>query len=270
MDAPGVRRAINMRATGDPERPVAIALAERFRERWPVSEALAIGCGTGELERFAVAELGVVSQFHGIDIAPGAIEIARARAESAGLTARLSYEVADAAAAMRAALASGREYDLIVFNFVLHHLENLESVLDLTLRLLRRDPPGLVFLDEYVGPARHEWTEEELGFASGLFARVPRAMRRTERVWPPLAIEDESEMIRSSEIESLVAERFEILERRPYFGNILHPLVCAIRPECLATPEVRSILEQAVQLEDYLANRGLLRSHFVAMLCTAP
>jgi hypothetical protein len=114
-------------------------------------------------------------------------------------------------------------------------------------------------VDEYIGPSRDEWTAEDLGFAAGLFAHVPIEHRRTPAVWPPIAIEDPTEMIRSSAIESVLRERFEVLDYQPYYGNVLLPLVSAIRGSSLEHPEVASILREAIELEADLADRDLLR-----------
>lgn len=269
LDAPGVRAAINRRATGDPNLPVAIALARSFRERWPLPLGLSVGCGTGELELAATLALGVVERMDAIDVAEGAIAEARARSTAAGASDRIRFEVAEAESFLERAFEAGHRYDLVVFHFVLHHLARIERVLELARAVLRPDPPGLVYIDEYVGPSRHEWSEEELGFAAGLFRRVTPEDRRTPHVWPPLAVDDESEMLRSSELDGLLRSRFRLLERRPYLGNILHPLVCSIRPEALDSLPIRALLEEAIQLEDYLAERGLISSHFVAYLATA-
>ncbi len=266
MDAPGVRAAINRRATGDPEQPVAIALAETFRSRWPLELGLSIGCGTGELERAAVGELGIVRRFDAVDVAPDAIGVARDRAAAAGLGEAIRYEAGDALESLRRAVAAGRRYDLVVFHFVLHHLVALEEILDLARAALRRDPPGIVYVDEYVGPSRDEWSEQELAPARALFERVPAADRRTPEVYPPLAIEDESEMVGSSAIDRLLRERFQVVEYRPYLGNVVHPLVCALTPAAIRAGRVDGLLAEALALEEELAANGRIRSHFAAYL----
>jgi SAM-dependent methyltransferase len=269
LDAPGVRASVNRRMTGDPEKSFAIAFAESLRPRWPLASGLSIGCGTGELERAAVGDLGAVARMEGIDVAEDALAVARARAASAGLGDRLRYARTDALSCLRDALGAGRRYELVVFHFVLHHLVELEEIVELAGRVLTVDPPGSIYIDEYIGPSRNAWTEEELGFAAGLFAAVPEAERRTPHVWPPLAIEDPSEMIRSDEIEAIVRERLTVERFVPYYGNVLHPLVCAIRPEAVFEGRAAKVIAAGIELEEHLIARGLLRPHFAAMVASA-
>ncbi|MBZ0090151.1 MAG: class I SAM-dependent methyltransferase [Thermoanaerobaculia bacterium] len=267
LDAPGVRESVNRRMTGDPAVPFAIAFAESLRARWPLATGLSIGCGTGELERFAVGGLGAVAEMDGVDVAGAALAIARERARAEGLEPRVRYHEADALTFLKGAASNGKRYELIVFHFVLHHLVELEAVVALAAELLSRDPPGLVYIDEYIGPSRDAWSEEELGFAAGLFARVPEEERRTPHVWPPLAVEDPSEMIRSGEIEPIVRGKLAVQRFVPYFGNVLHPLVCSIRKDAVFSGRSVEVIREAIQLEEYLISRDLLQPHFAAMVC---
>lgn len=267
LDAPGVRESVNRRMTGDPALPFAIAFAESLRARWPLRNGLSIGCGTGELERFAVGRLGAVAEMEGVDVAAGALAVARERARGEGLEPRLRYHEAEALTFLRDAASNGKRYELIVFHFVLHHLVELEEVVARASDLLTRDPPGLVYIDEYIGPSRDAWTEEELGFAAGLFARVPEEERRTPHVWPPLAVEDPSEMIRSGEIESIVRARLAVERFVPYYGNVLHPLVCSIRKDAVFAGRSVEVIRAAIRLEEYLSAHDLLAPHFAAMVC---
>jgi hypothetical protein len=77
-------------------------------------------------------------------------------------------------------------------------------------------------------------------------------------------MEDPTEMIRSDEIEPIVRERLEIVEWMPYYGNVLNPLICSIRSSALEEPEVVTVLDEAMRLEDYLIERNLLRPLYSA------
>jgi SAM-dependent methyltransferase len=270
LDAPGVREAVNRRMTGDPATPFAIAFADSLRPRSPLRSGLSIGCGTGELERAATGDLNVVAHMDGVDVASDALDVARARAAGQGLASRVSYHCADALGFLREAVRTGKRYELVVFHFVLHHLLDLEEIVTLAGQALTHDPPGLVYIDEYIGPSRDAWTEEDLGFASGLFAGVPAEERRTPRVWPPLAVEDPSEMIRSDEIEGIVRSQLKLHRFVPYYGNVLHPLVCAVKPEAVFRGRAAEVIGEGIALEEYLIGRGALRPHFAAMVAGRP
>lgn len=258
-----VRRWVNRRMTGDPDKLFIQKFLEGLRDRWPLPEAASIGCGPGDLER-GVVNLGAVSRIHGSDIGEGSIRLATAAADREGLSGRVSYSVSDAAQFLERAIAAGERYDLIFFHGVLHHLIDLERVVELASKALRDDPPGLIYVDEYIGPSRDRWTAETLGYAAGLFERIPDRFRRTPHVYPPIAMEDPTEMIRSDEIEPILRERLEIVEWVPYYGNVLNPLVCSIRADALEEPEVDAVLIEAMALEEFLVSRDLLKPLYAA------
>jgi SAM-dependent methyltransferase len=264
LAVPEIRRAVNRRLTGDPERLYITSFVEGLAA--PVGRVLSVGCGTGELER-GVAGHGAARAIDGIDVGAASLREAARLAAEQGFGDRIAYHQADAAGWLRARGAGS--YDLIFFHGSLHHVEALEEVLALAARALEGGSPGLLYVDEYIGPSRDEWTAEDLAHAAAFFARVPAAHRRTPAVWPPIAIEDPTEMIRSSAIEAALRERFEVLDYRPYYGNVLLPLVAALKGGSLEHPEVAPVLRAAIALEADLADRGLLRPLY-AVFVAAP
>lgn len=66
-------------------------------------------------------------------------------------------------------------------------------------------------------------------------------------------------MIRSSEIEPVFSERLRIVRFVPYYGNVLNPLVSAIRGTSFGDPRVRHAIEEAMRLEEHLIAREIVR-----------
>ncbi len=252
-----VIRWVNLKVSGDPQIwPLAWFLLSLPKDRVPVRYALSIGCGPGNLER-VVARLGSASRITGIDVSSASLEVARGLAEETGYGDRIVYRLSDAETWLRSGEAESA-LDLIFFHASLHHIEALETVLELCAAKLRGGNPGLVYVDEYVGPGRDEWTPGHLGHAAALYERVPAEFRQYEILLPPVARRDPTEMVRSSEIERVLRSLFEIVEYRPYFGNVVMPLVCGIRPSGIEDQRVRNLLDEAIRLEDYLIARELL------------
>lgn len=249
-----IREAVNRRLTGDPDTLYISRFVESLGE--PVERVLSVGCGAGELER-GVAGHGAARWIDGVDVSEASLREAARLAAEQGFGDRIRYHRVDAARWLRE--QGPGSYGLIFFHGSLHHIEHLEEVLSLAARALEGAAPGLLYVDEYVGPSRDEWTAEDLGFASGLFGRIPPEHRRTPAVWPPIAMEDPTEMIRSSAIDPILRQCFELVDYQPYYGNVLLPLVSAIRGSSLEHPEVAPILREAVELEGWLGERGLLR-----------
>lgn len=264
LAVPMLAHEINRRTTGDPGTWPLTAFAKLIEEHLPVRRALSIGCGTGNLER-EVARAGAALQVDGIDVGEASIRRARELAEAEGFGEILHYQHAEAAEWLRLQ-RGGDPYDLIFFHGSLHHIEALEKVLDLCAAFLREGSPGLMYVDEYVGPSRHEWRSWHVGYANGLFGRVAEEHRRAAEVLPPIAWEDPTEMIRSSEILPAIRERFEIVHERPYYGNVLFPLATAIKGSSLESSEVLKVLRDGIQLENYLAVHELVESLFTVLV----
>lgn len=266
-----VREAVNRRVSGDPGTWMVDWVVARLAGESPRERALSIGCGIGILERQLV-ERGGFERVLGVDPAAGAIEEARRRAASAGLGARLDYRRATAAEA----LATERGLDAVVFHGSLHHIERVGETLDAVLGALR--PGGLLILDEYVGPSMAQWTWWRLLPRTLLLRSLPRRHRRTRIVRAPRNPEDPTEMIASAEILPAVRRRFEILEERPYGGQILATLFPSLRqpgdgPSAPTAEELDRVVLRLLALEDALLARPWLpgsRTHHAVVLARAP
>ena len=214
MNHPAVRARINRRVTGDPGKWPIGWLPEVVPDRIPFRRALSVGCGVGNLER-SLVELSLVERVEGIDSSAEAVEAARESAARAGLSGRIAYSVEDA----RERLAAARGLDAVFFHSSLHHFDRLPEFLGLVRAALA--PRGVLYLDEYVGPARGEWTWRHLARWNALYRRLPPAVRRTRIIRSPINREDPTEAIESSGILPAVEKHFRVLARRDYGGNLL-------------------------------------------------
>jgi 2-polyprenyl-3-methyl-5-hydroxy-6-metoxy-1,4-benzoquinol methylase len=112
------------------------ALLDRVR---PGMRTLELGCGPGWLT-IALARRGAIA--HGIDIAPEAIKVGRARVEAIAheVKGRATYEVAD----LNHLVLGAEQYDLVVAKGILHHLTGLEALIGEVHRALV--PGGLFWI----------------------------------------------------------------------------------------------------------------------------
>ena len=231
-----------------------------------------LGCGTGALER----HLGLLKAFHrcdAYDIAPGALEIARRDAEAAGVKG-IRYELTD----INSLRLPERAYDAIWFNSALHHVRELESVCDAVSSALK--PGGFLFLNEYVGANRFDFSTRQKEAIRAAFALVPERYRRSflsdrpvvqiEPLIPdPREVEetDPSESIRSSEIPRVVGERFDVLVHNKGGGTLLQFLLHGIAGNFRSDdPESLGVLDMLFRIEDTLIDGGDLPSDFVLLV----
>jgi SAM-dependent methyltransferase len=250
---PLVRRAINRRVTGDPNQWPMEWFARRYAAE-PFGLGLSVGCGPGLLER-DVLDKGICRAVDGIDFSPEAIAEAKRAAEEANLSRRLAYRVGDVNAL---ALEAGR-YDIVFFHGSLHHVRSVERALAQVRRALK--PGGLLYLDEYIGPSRSEWSDADWEFARSAFDALPDQLKNRRELMVPIPMDDPLESIRSSAILPEVRRAFRILEDRPYGGNILW-FVFPCLDMAMLREDQSGALSRLIALEDHLLENRWVESYY--------
>lgn len=265
QDHPLVRAYINRRVSGAP----GVNWLAWFGRSFGVGfeRALDLGCGFGDLEEHALS-LGLARSFHAIDISEPALAVARSR-----LAGRpVSFELAD----LNRVSLPASAYDAVFAASSLHHLTNLEGLLDEVEKSLR--PGGFLVFDEFVGPSRFQWTEKQLAVVNEILAALPGRFKKRLRLGfgrkrrvrrAPLdgsGLDSPFEAARSSEILLLAEERFELAARRDYGGALLHPLLEGIAGNFVPGrgPDDK-LLGELCELELELERAGALGSDFTVV-----
>jgi SAM-dependent methyltransferase len=257
MAHPACREAINRRISGKPDvypldHLYAVAGAPRF------DRVLSLGCGTGRLER-AMARLGIAGDIEAIDGSAVSIDIARTKAREEGFPA-IRYRVAD----FNGIRLPRRTYDAVVFHQSLHHVTSVEKLLARVLASLKAD--GLLFLDEWTGPSRFEWTETRLARARALFAAVPAGWRKWPELRAPIEADDPSEAVRSSAILPAVHRLFSVRVERPYGGHLVSVLLSQIDRAVVPQTELDEMISGWLRMEDADLERNPASSYYTAIL----
>lgn len=146
-----------------------ILIAAYLRDR-RIESVLSLCCGFGSVERRVVMQLPGVRQCVGVDLAAGALEAARQRAAAAGLQ-NTAYVQAD----LNAYDWEAEKYDLVIANGALHHLWNLEGVLEGVRRTLK--PGGLLYANEHVGASYQDYPPRQLELINAVAYLVPPELR---------------------------------------------------------------------------------------------
>jgi SAM-dependent methyltransferase len=208
---PVVRRYVNACVSGSPDMWPMEWLAARCPGRF--DRAVSLGCGDGALER-DLRQKSLCRSVIGVDLSLGALAQAASQARAGGYSG-IAYVRQD----LDALVLPAGVFDAAFFHQALHHVEELESCLAEVARSLK--PGGMLYLDEYVGPARSEWKRSLLQDAEAVFERLPRAVRRRRRLALPVDWRDPSEAVRSSEILAALEARFATELKRDYGGTFL-------------------------------------------------
>lgn len=216
---------------------------EPVNAEWPVDwfvmwlngrrfrRGLSIGCGSGPFERDLIQH-DLCDHIDAFDASVLSIREARSAAGD-----RIHYFVADF---NRCALRA-HSYDAVFFHQSLHHVENLEELLDGVQRWLK--PGGVLYLDEYIGPSRTTWSDALIAPHRAIFDSLPAETKATPDLPLPIQADDPSEAVRSDEIVAVLKERFEIAEFRGYGGNLLSVLFPNLRRETLTEELVDALIE---------------------------
>jgi SAM-dependent methyltransferase len=239
----------------------------------PVNDAVSLCCGARGIER-GLVEQGIIERCVGYDLAEPALETARAAATAANMHA-LTYGRRDLE---REGLGKSG-VDLVIAHDGIHHLYHLETVFDAVRDALR--PGGVFHLEEFVGADRFQWPDWQIYEITTWLQSVPERFRitslgRVKSAAGRATIEemiafDPTEAGRSSAIEGLVGERFEIMERRALGGTLAMMALADIAqnfdPD---SPEDCSHVERLLAREDELMATGEIASDFVVIVARGP
>src|SRR5215475_2413281 len=268
---PGVVENMNRRATGDPEMDWITHSAGLLAKFAKPVKALSLGCGFGVIER-VLRRCDFCQLIHGVDVAEGAIEGARKAAQDEGLDG-LTYEVAD----LNTATLPEKTYDAVYVHAALHHVFQLEHLLDQIKQTLK--PGGLFVVYEYIGPSQMQFPRRDLELADAFLKAIPeryRSMPRLKNIKKQalrLSLDgmnssDPSESIRASEIVPLTASRFEVKHFRYVGGTLLLLIFSEIAGNFKEDDaEIGPLVEALIALDNFLIDNKVLPSYHVYMVC---
>ncbi len=176
----------------------------------PFESALSLGSGSGTLEG-ALLKAGTLKRLEVIDISGGAVESFQAKAKQAGYGSRISSRIGD----LNFIELPEKAYDLVIAHTSLHHVVNLEHLLEQVRKSL--DPKsGFFLVHDYIGPNAWQWswdTIEEVNRALDL-SRGRHSNLTIHEIGRPdpkkVTRFSPFESIRSEEILALLRQGFEV------------------------------------------------------------
>lgn len=195
-----------------------------------------------------------------IDISAGLLKEAERTAHERGLT-NMRFLVTD----INKLELESPYFDAVLFHSALHHFENVEALLIKLKQALK--PGGFIILNDYTGPARLQWTAQQVEAVNHLLDQIPashkqRFMRKAlkNKVYGPgllrMRIADPSEAVESDRILPALHKHFEVIEEKKLGGNIIMPLFKDIAHHFTGDDAVtQKLLAMIFEAEDkFLAN----------------
>ena len=208
----------NKLATGNENVSWIGDILTRFKEYVPFDDVLIVGCGNGWLER-QLYDLGIGKHFDAFDMSEKYINEAKELKQSR----TIDYFLDDINFMSK---IEDEKYDA-VFNFaVLHHAEEVDNALKKLAKCLKTN--GLMFNEEYVGPARNQYSDQHLKHMLEVMSDLPEKFRtKVKFLRPPLENfrVEPSEAIHSDLILPLIPKYFDIVYQRNLNGGIAYQLL---------------------------------------------
>ena len=254
MAHPLCRRAINRRVSGSPhEWP--LDWFKRVHAAVPFRRGITWGCGLGAFER-AVIRSGIVARIDAFDVSEASLADARRLADGEGLDG-ITYGPGN----FDDPQIPRSTYDVAFFHASLHHVSALERLFRRLTLALRRG--GAIYVDEYIGPSRFDWSADKLRLAQELLDAVPAEGKLSGTVLLPIQHDDPSEAFRSSEISGFLRTFVDLREWRPYGGQLVDLIMPNVRREWTETPEGCAFVAKWLDIEDEQIREDPESSHHV-------
>ncbi len=254
MAHPACRQAINLRVSGSPHE-WSLDWFKRIYAGRPFGRGVSWGCGLGAFERSA-RRLDVVREIDAFDVSQASLEDARREADLEAIGG-IHYRFGN----FDDPHLSPRRYDVAFFHASLHHVSSLERLFRRLVFALKRG--GAVYVDEYVGPSRGDWTRDHLKLAQAILDMLPSDGKLKSEIDIPIEANDPSEAIRSSEIPRFLSEFFDLVEWRPYGGQIVDLVFPCLSADWVSSPEGLPYVQAMLQMEDYELARRPSSTHYV-------
>jgi len=234
-----------------------------WRRYGPFIDMANIGSGTGNLEQHVAALMGPSARIVGHDISPVSVAIAR---QNCRAYTNVTFVVAD----LNVHSWPTDAFDAIFANGALHHVERLDFCLGQVRRALR--PRGVLFVNDYIGPNRFQWSDVQMRLADELLATVPSTWVLRPKVMrfdaDQIKSADPSEAVCSQFIEDAVRAHFTVLERKERGGTLLMPIFGS---GCLSQRMLESrvgldCLRRLAVDEECLIDAGVIRGSNVVLV----
>ena len=125
----------------------------------------------------------------------------------------------------------GSDYDAIYFNSSLHHMSDLDSILQSCSNALKHD--GYLFINEYIGPNRFDFSKREREVMTSVFQTIPIKYRISQadydkgKIRTHLAFPSPEEVDRVDPSEAIKDEnhfnltRVKIIEARTFLLQLI-------------------------------------------------
>lgn len=240
-----------------------MGLNKRIEEIAPngFDRAISIGCGAGAKE-LQLINTGLVKHFDLYEISPTRVDQGKRLAHQQAVSDRVSFFTENA---FDKKLGS---YELVYWNNALHHMLDVEAAIAWSREHLV--PGGWFVMDDFVGPSRFQWSDENLSHATRVRSLLPdRFLYNPADLSQKLPIEirrptvesmikdDPTEAADSDRIVSSVKKMFPNAVVIPTGGALYNLALNDVIAHFDESSEDLSLLQSILMSDELLAHAGM-------------
>lgn len=222
---PAVRQRWNRLITGDVNRLYEDYLVEEYLPHKKGLRLISIGSGECSHE-LRLASHQCFSEVVCVDIADNLIATARQKAADQGLEDKMTFRIEN----VYQMEVDPATFDVVLFHASLHHFAEIDTLLQTVKKWLSAD--GLLVINEYVGPDRLQFPQDQVEAINTALQTIPRHLRKRYKTglfkkrfygsgYLRMVMADPSECVESSTILPLLHRHYDVVIERPYGGNLL-------------------------------------------------
>jgi SAM-dependent methyltransferase len=167
--SPHIIRHINKKIAGLTIGGIFSGLTQRAKEMaghcCPFSRGVSVGCGNGQKEITLIRQ-GLVSSFELYELSEVRVEQGRKLARKLGVEDRVNFYIGDAFEIVK----DIESFDFVHWNNSLHHMLDVEASIKWSYNVLSKED---VYMDDYVGPSRFQWSDKMLEMVSKVRGVLP-------------------------------------------------------------------------------------------------
>lgn len=253
---PKVKQRWNYLITGNSSKNYQQYLVENHLSKKNNLKVLSLGSGTCTSELELAKYKDVFSEIICVDIAENLLKIAEQKTKNKNL-AKLTF----ICKSIYDFDFKENQFDIILFHSSLHHFKNVEILLKEKIKKSLKQE-GLLVINEFVGANRLQFSNNQLSQINRAIKMIPKKYRiryRTNLIKSKysgagllrMIVADPSECIDSKNIIPSVHKQFEIIDERPFGGNILMSALRDISHHFIETDSEKDrILDNLFSFED--------------------
>ncbi|MHB8646038.1 MAG: class I SAM-dependent methyltransferase, partial [Thermomicrobiales bacterium] len=213
-----------------------------------------------------LVQRGMVGTYDLFDISQRSLDIARETARQFGIEDRVRLYRED----IYEAKIAENAYDLVTFISSLHHMHDLDAILQRASRALKGD--GSLVADEYIGPNRFDFPAEHLAFARRLFQVLDSSLKgpRSELPVPTpegMIAADPTEAVHAAEILDAVSRVFPHVTVTPMRNTLPFIMWPGLNADALFdTPQGDALVQILIAADDALIAAGQLPNYLALIV----